>query len=85
MIGSGLGLVVTLVVGWPAISSHGLAGSAFTASLAYGTSMVYQTVVFLRITGSPLSLLLPQADDLRRVRWLGHLYRAKRRNGGSYL
>lgn len=85
MIGSGLGLVVTLLVGWPAISSHGLTGSAFTASLAYGTSMVYQTVVFLRITGSPLSLLLPQADDLRRVRWLGHLYRAKRRNGGSYL
>ena len=72
-------------MGWIAISTYGLVGAAFTASLAYSTSLVYQLVIFLRITGSKLALLLPGSGDVRKARWLWHLYRTKRGNGGSYI
>lgn len=85
LVGSGLGLIVTLALGWIAISTYGLVGAAFTASLAYSTSLVYQLVIFLRITGSKLALLLPGSGDVRKARWLWHLYRTKRGNGGSYI
>ncbi len=66
-IGSGLGLAVTVVAGLWLIPAEGLAGAATTASLAYGTSVTYQLIVFLRTTGTRLVELLPHAGDQERV------------------
>ena len=68
MIGSGLGLVVTIGAGLALIPAIGLAGAAITATLAYGTSTVYQTIAFMRITGSRFIDLWPNAEDGRRLR-----------------
>ncbi|MBL7938714.1 MAG: polysaccharide biosynthesis C-terminal domain-containing protein [Flavobacteriales bacterium] len=65
-IGSGLGLVVTVVAGLVLIPTKGLMGAAITTSLAYGTSVTYQLTVFLRTTGSRLSDLVPHAGDRAR-------------------
>lgn len=68
VIGSGLGLVVTIGAGLALIPAIGLAGAAITATLAYGTSTVYQTIAFMRITGSRFIDLWPNAEDGRRLR-----------------
>lgn len=85
LVASGLGLLVTLIAGWLLIPRHGLPGAAGTASLAYSISMIYQLVVFLRITTVRFAELLPCTDDLRKARSLWHIYQRKRANGGSYL
>jgi len=66
-IGSGLGLVVTVIVGLWLIPEQGLAGAAITASLAYSTSVTYQLVVFLRTTGTRLLEVLPHSGDTERM------------------
>lgn len=66
-IGSGLGLLVTLPVGFVLIPAHGLIGAAITTSAAYTASVAYQTVVFLRGTSTSWLELLPHAGDGRRV------------------
>ena len=66
-VGSGLGLVVTVVVGLWLIPAQGLAGAAITASMAYGTSVTYQLIVFLRTTGTRLVELVPHARDRARL------------------
>ncbi|MCB0793748.1 MAG: polysaccharide biosynthesis C-terminal domain-containing protein, partial [Flavobacteriales bacterium] len=68
LIGSGIGVIITVLVGTWAIPIYGLAGAAATASLAYASNVTYQTVVFLRTTRSDLSDLLPSASDLERAR-----------------
>lgn len=85
MIGSGLGLVVTLVLGWPSIANYGLVGAAFTASVAYTTSLCYQVVVFLRHTHTRIIVLVPGKGDLRMARSLWHKYRNAHDVDGSYI
>lgn len=69
-IGSGLGAVATLVLGFMLIPKHGLPGAAITASIAYCTSTVYQALVFQRLTGARLRHFLPNAADVDRLRTL---------------
>lgn len=64
-IGSGLGLMVTIVVGLTIIPEKHLHGAAVTASLAYMTNTLYQALVFLRVTGTRWLELLPTMADLR--------------------
>ncbi len=67
-IGSGIGLLCTLAFGFWLIPEYGLLGAAITASLAYSANALYQMIVFLRVTGSSLSDLLPRPNDLGLLR-----------------
>ena len=69
-IASGIGLVLTLGAGPVLIPRYGLEGAAVTASLAYIANVLYQTVVFLRSTGSTVLDLLPNASDRSRIQAL---------------
>jgi len=68
VIGSGLGLVVTIAAGLTLIPAFGLEGAAITATLAYCINAVYQTIAFMRITGSSFMDLWPNAADGHRLR-----------------
>lgn len=67
-IASGLGLVVTIVVGFLLIPSKGALGAALTASLAFTVSVFYQAIVFSRLTGARLLDYLPNAGDAEQFR-----------------
>lgn len=67
-IGSGIALVITLVVGALLIPEKHLHGAAVTATLAYMANTLYQGTVFLGITGTRWRDLLPHAGDLRALR-----------------
>ncbi len=67
-IGSGLGLVVTVLVGYYLVQAHGLHGAAITASLAYVVNALYQAVVFLRGSAFGMRDLLPGREDVRLLR-----------------
>jgi len=69
-IGSGLGAVATLVLGFLLIPRYGLPGAAITASIAYCASTIYQIAVFHRLTGARLRHFLPNAADVDRLRTL---------------
>lgn len=64
-IGSGLGLAVTVVVGLLIIPEKHLHGAAVTASLAYMINTLYQAVVFMRVTNTRWTELIPTLGDLR--------------------
>ncbi|MFT3885299.1 MAG: polysaccharide biosynthesis C-terminal domain-containing protein [Flavobacteriales bacterium] len=68
VIGSGTGLLVTLVAGFLLVPHHALLGAAATASLAYTVNATYQAFMFMRITGLPWHGLLPGMADMRRLR-----------------
>jgi O-antigen/teichoic acid export membrane protein len=70
VVGSGLGLVATVIAGLLLIPAYGLTGAAASASLAYGVNAVYQAVAFLRITHSSFGDLWPNTADARRIREL---------------
>lgn len=67
-IGSGLGLIVTVALGFSLIPDHGLRGAAITASAAYTTALVYQLIIFQRLTRARLVNYLPDANDVERLR-----------------
>ena len=68
--GSGLGALATLLLGFSLIPKYGLPGAAITASIAYCASTVYQISVFKRLTGARLRHFLPSAADVDRLRTL---------------
>lgn len=70
LIGSGLGMLVSVVCGLYLVPRFGLKGAAATASLAYGTSILYQLIVFMRGGRSRWSDLLPGREDLTRAKAL---------------
>lgn len=82
---SGLGLVVTMAVGWPLIAMHGLVGATFTASLAYSAAVIYQLVVFIRRNGIHAMDLAPHGSDLRKARSLWYMHRRDRIAAQEYL
>jgi O-antigen/teichoic acid export membrane protein len=65
--GSGIGALVTLALGYALIPTHGLWGAALTASGAYGASVLYQWLVFQRITGAGWRDLLPTGQDRQHL------------------
>jgi len=85
LIGSGLGMVATLILGWALVPVLGVQGAALTASVAYSTSLIYQLIVFLRLTRIPASELLPHAGDVRKARSLWYIHKSKRAEAGSYI
>lgn len=70
LIGSALGLVSTVAAGLVLIPWLGLPGAAIAASCAYGLNAVYQTVAFMRVTGTTFGDLWPNAADGQRAREL---------------
>jgi O-antigen/teichoic acid export membrane protein len=69
-IASGLGALVTVLVGPWAISAMGLYGAGLTTSAAYMAATGYQTIVFGRLTGARPRHYLPDARDAERLRTL---------------
>ncbi len=69
-IGSGLGTVLTLVLGLYLVPRYGLMGAAATASSAYCCATFYQWLVFSRLAMVRLHHLLPDARDAQRLRTL---------------
>lgn len=69
-IGSGIGVLATAGLGAWLIPHYGVTGAAITASAAYTTSVVYQAIVFNRVTGSTLRDHLPTMGDYERIRTL---------------
>ncbi len=63
-IASGIGLVVTLALGAALIPERGATGAAITASAAYTSALLYQILVFNRITQAGLRHYLPDHRDL---------------------
>ena len=66
-IGSALGLVATLAIGYTLIPERGADGAAITASAAYTLAVIYQYLVFKRITGARLKHVLPNRLDGERI------------------
>ncbi len=66
-IGSGIGLLVTLPLGFWLIPGFGLKGAAITTSIAYSASVLYQLIIFLRCTGTTVLELVPHAGDGERT------------------
>lgn len=69
-IGSGIGTLFTVVLGLLLVPRMGLTGAAITASSAYSASVLYQWMVFRRMTGLRALDLLPHAGDVDRLRAL---------------
>ena len=70
VIGSGLGLLITVALGFALIPRFALHGAAIAASCAYAANVIYQAVVFMRGTRSSVADLLPTARDVERAREL---------------
>lgn len=66
-IASGIGLCVTIVLGILLIPGHGAAGAAWTASIAYSASALYQAAVFNRLTRARLTNYLPNRSDVANI------------------
>lgn len=66
-IGSGIGLLVTVFVGFALIPLQGAQGAALTASCAYSASVLYQTMVFMRVAQARLHHFLPDRRDRERI------------------
>ncbi|MBP7497469.1 MAG: polysaccharide biosynthesis C-terminal domain-containing protein, partial [Bacteroidales bacterium] len=63
-IGSAIGLAVTLGVGLILIPRYALTGAAFTASVSYFCSFIFQLLVYKNITKSGLIDFMPVKSDL---------------------
>jgi O-antigen/teichoic acid export membrane protein len=68
-ISSGLGLLFTIILGFALIPSFGIIGAGLTASLSYMSSMIYQAIMFKRITGTKWSKYLPVKNDFNRLKY----------------
>ena len=63
-----IGLSVTLVSAFILIPLLGIRGAAITTTLTYSSLFVYQWIVFHRQTGSRLTQLIPNHEDLEWVK-----------------
>lgn len=67
-VSSGLGLVVTIVLGLTLIPLLGVIGAGITASVSYLVSMLYQAYIFKTYTGVSLKSYLPGKRDIYQVK-----------------
>lgn len=63
-----IGLSVTIISAFTLIPTLGIRGAAITTSLTYITLFVYQWIVFRKLTGSRLDQLVPNKEDLDRLK-----------------
>ncbi len=64
MIGSAIGLIITVLFGFTLIPKYGLVGAGITASLSYTTTAIYQFVIFIRLTNTGLREFLITRNDI---------------------
>ena len=63
-IASTIGLVFTFIAGFILIPRIGLYGAAITASISYFTMVVFQLILFLKLSKTKMSELLINKDDI---------------------
>jgi O-antigen/teichoic acid export membrane protein len=63
-ISSGIGLVLTLILGFTLIPQLGILGAGITASVSYFSSVCYQLIVFMKITKAQVRDFFISSDDL---------------------
>jgi len=68
MIGSGIGLVFTLVLGLVFIPVFGIVAAGLTASVAYLMNMAYLLYMFCKVTGSGVKDFLINKEDVMYFR-----------------
>lgn len=66
-IGSGIGLLATVIVGYALIPQQGASGAAITASCAYTASVLYQVAIFNRVAQARWRHFLPDRRDRERI------------------
>lgn len=64
---SGIGLAFTLALGFVLIPMYGLTGAGITASVAYTAGMLYQLIVFARISSAGWQGLYFGRTDFKRL------------------
>jgi O-antigen/teichoic acid export membrane protein len=69
-ISSGIGLVFTLLLGFTLIPRFGITGAGITASVAYTAGMLYQLMVFMKISGAKWRSVLSFSADFSMIRKL---------------
>lgn len=67
-IGSGIGLVATLAIGFAIIPVYGLWAAGVASSATYLVSAVYLFNRFIKISGSRMSDFYPKKEDMRFIR-----------------
>ncbi len=67
-ISSGIGLIFTLILGFTLIPRYGLTGAGVVASVAYTAGMMYQLLVYLRISGARWKDLGIRMSDFRAMK-----------------
>ncbi|MFH1121541.1 MAG: polysaccharide biosynthesis C-terminal domain-containing protein [Bacteroidota bacterium] len=63
MVSSGIGLIFTLILGFTLIPYLGIIGAGITASAAYTAGMLYQLIVFIKISGAKWRSVWPFGKD----------------------
>jgi len=63
-ISSGIGLVLTLILGFTLIPQLGILGAGISASVSYFSSAGYQLIVFMKLTRASAGDFLISRDDL---------------------
>lgn len=66
-VSSGIGLVFTLILGFTLIPSLGVTGAGITASVAYTAGMLYQLMVFMKISGAKWQSLISFRADFSMI------------------
>lgn len=64
-ISSAIGLTFTACLGYYLIPLYGLAGAGITTSIAYSMTVLYQLIMFTKLSGSRLKELLLTPSDIR--------------------
>ena len=66
-IASGIGMLVTITVGFVLIPRMELAGACWVASIAYSALFAYQFLVFSKMSKAPVATLLPSGKAIKAI------------------
>jgi O-antigen/teichoic acid export membrane protein len=69
-IASGIGVLLTLIFGFTLIPVYGIIGAGITATISYFSSLVYQIIVFKRLTRTTLQVFLISRADYNLMKIL---------------
>ncbi|HRY32745.1 MAG TPA: polysaccharide biosynthesis C-terminal domain-containing protein [Bacteroidales bacterium] len=67
-VGSSVGLVFTLILGFWLIPAYGIIGAGITASVSYSFIFVYELMMFIRIAKPSLKEFMFSRDDYRMLK-----------------
>ncbi len=60
---TGIGATFTIFLSFMLIPKYGFVGAGITTSLAYTTALIYQVIIFTKITQTKLTAFIPQKQD----------------------